>query len=269
MAELRHARPTGISVVIPHHDRPGLLRRAVDSVCAGAAERAEIIVVDDASPADPCTELPARNAAGIPVRCVRQARNRGPQAARNLGIRRARFSHVALLDSDDEFLPAKLDHLLALVDREDPDFVFHAVLGMERYARIADIWWRQGRPWLGLPWLLALLNPAPTPGVLLRRGLGLGPPGLRHAEDWAFLLHVVGPGTRVRWLAEPLARVHRAPGSLGGLSAARAAMRRGEFQARRLLCRQSGPGPRVRWLLGTLAGLARMAADRLRGRWSN
>src|ERR1700742_848593 len=103
----------GISVVIPAYNRPDALLRAIGSVRATRAGQVEIVVVDDGSAQDLRSVLPMINASGIPVRAYRFEHNRGPQAARNLGIRRSRFSHIAFLDSDDEFTADKVDTILA------------------------------------------------------------------------------------------------------------------------------------------------------------
>lgn len=261
------ARPAGLSVVIPSYGRPVELLEAVESVAAGDPARVEILVIDDATPAGPAS-LPAANRSGVPIRLIVQPRNRGPQAARNLGIRRARFSHIAFLDSDDLFEPAKIDLILQLIDSGGWDLLFHPVLGLERYGRIARRWYRQGRPIFGFRALLALLNPVATPGLVVRRKLRLGPPSLRHAEDYAFLLRYVEPQTRVRFLDEFLASVRRGQGEAGGLSADVRRMRQGEFKARRVLLKERGLSGLLRWLVGSAMGLLRMLNDRLRGRYA-
>ena len=120
----------GISVVIPAYARYDALLDAIESVATAAVKQVEIVVVDDCSPnvilAD---KLPEYNSSGIPVRVYRLAKNSGPQSARNLGVRRARFSYVAFLDSDDKFSPEKIDFLLgylkqlsnAIIPFEHPD----------------------------------------------------------------------------------------------------------------------------------------------------
>jgi len=98
-----------ISVVIPTYNRSGLLRRALLSVIAQTLSPTEIIVVDDGSSDDTaamiCEEFPK-------VSYCRQE-NRGVSSARNLGIRHATGDWIALLDSDDEWLPEKLTKQVA------------------------------------------------------------------------------------------------------------------------------------------------------------
>lgn len=262
-----HTRPTGVSVVIPTFNRCAELRRAIDSVTSLAPERTEILVIDDGSTDSAIAELSSLNAHGVPLRGYRQLHNRGPQAARNLGMRRARFSHIAFLDSDDRFRPGKVDAVLDQLALAEFDLLFHAVEGMPRYATLARLWQRHGRGLLPFHWLLALFNPAPTPSLVVRRRNRLGPPHLRHAEDWAFLMRYARPGQRVVYLDRPLAEVSRPAGSAGGLSAAAWRMRRGEFSARRVLLKSPAPGPLIRFGLGSLMGVVRVFADLLRGRY--
>ncbi len=268
MAEIgAAARPQGLSVVIPTHERGAELERAIASVTTTDPARVEIVVVDDGSTRATAASLPAHNACGVRLRIYRFVHNRGPQAARNLGIRRARFSHVAFLDSDDVFLPGKIDTVLHELQIRKVDLLFHAVLGMGRYAQLARFWVRHLRPWLPFPWLLALLNPVPTPSLVVRRARHLGPPWLRHSEDWAFLLRYARPGQQVVYLDQELAAVHRPAGTAGGLSAAAWRMRRGEFDARRVLLKSPRTGDLLRFALGSLAGATRVLADLLRGRY--
>jgi len=84
----------------------------------------EIVVVDDASSDDLSTAL-APYAGDPRVRSVRHATNKGPGAARNTGVAEARGRFVAFLDSDDAWLPAKLDRQIeAVLAASDPERVF-------------------------------------------------------------------------------------------------------------------------------------------------
>ena len=101
-----------ISVVIPTHRRPALLRAAVGSVLAQTCPADEIIVVDDA--ADAATRATVEDlaasaaASGPPLRYVANPR-RGASASRNLGVAHAAGDIVALLDDDDSWAPTYLD----------------------------------------------------------------------------------------------------------------------------------------------------------------
>src|SRR5215213_4961126 len=95
---------SAISVVIPTYNRARLLPRAIDSALAACAPGDEIIVADDGS-------TDGTEAALAPYQSrIRYLPlpHRGAAAARNAGMTAARTPLVALLDSDDEFMPDKL-----------------------------------------------------------------------------------------------------------------------------------------------------------------
>lgn len=98
----------GVSVVIPTHNRAGLIMAAVESALAQCWQPLEVIVVDDGSTDDTGARLRAISAQDSRVRSIRRDVQGGVSAARNDGIREARFPYVALLDSDDRFAPEKL-----------------------------------------------------------------------------------------------------------------------------------------------------------------
>jgi len=107
-----------VSVVIPTYNRGSLLPRAIESALAQTFSDFELIVVDDGS-TDHTSEV-VRGIADPRIRLVGDTTNRGPSAARNQGIREARCGLVAFLDSDDEWLPRKLELQLARLEG-DPD----------------------------------------------------------------------------------------------------------------------------------------------------
>jgi glycosyltransferase involved in cell wall biosynthesis len=117
MNEVRGSRERiPVSVVIPAYNRAEMVRRAVCSVNTQVRfAPAELIVVDDCS-SDGTGEVARELGAEV----VRTPRNLGEGGARNAGIAAARQPWVALLDSDDEWLPHLLhtlwplrgDHLL-------------------------------------------------------------------------------------------------------------------------------------------------------------
>ena len=96
-----------ISVVIPIYNRGNLLVRAIDSVLQQSHRNLEILAIDDCSQEDIAAAI-----AGIKdsrVRYHRHSSNLGGSAARNTGIKLAQGEYVAFLDSDDVWLPNKLE----------------------------------------------------------------------------------------------------------------------------------------------------------------
>ena len=120
-----------VSVVVPTFDRASVLPRALDSVIEQTRLPAEVIVVDDGS-TDATAELVESRFPG--VRLLRQE-NRGVSAARNRGIEASRGEWIALLDSDDEWRPRKLEMQLSALEAQ-PDL---------RICHTDEIWIRKGR----------------------------------------------------------------------------------------------------------------------------
>src|SRR5690606_16089725 len=100
-----------ISVVIPTHNRPAGTLEALGSVLAQTALPQEVVVVDDGSA--PPLILPGEMAGNPLVRRVRLESNRGAAAARNAGIAAAKGDWIAFLDSDDLWMPDKLERQTA------------------------------------------------------------------------------------------------------------------------------------------------------------
>jgi glycosyltransferase involved in cell wall biosynthesis len=100
-----------ISVVVPVLDGERYLGAAIDSILAQDHRPLEVVVVDDGS-TDGSAAL--AESYGSPVHVVRQA-NRGPAAARNLGIEAANGDYLSFLDADDLYRPGKLSTQLRVL----------------------------------------------------------------------------------------------------------------------------------------------------------
>jgi glycosyltransferase involved in cell wall biosynthesis len=104
-----------VSVVIPTYNRGGCLPETIASALAQTHAHLEIVIVDDGS-TDDTREVIARRWPNEPrIRYLRQP-NRGVSAARNHGMANARGDFVALLDSDDLWMPWKLEAQLACME---------------------------------------------------------------------------------------------------------------------------------------------------------
>lgn len=102
-----------VSVIIPTYNRSDLLKLAISSVLSQSYTDYEIIVVDDGSTDNTRKVVESFNAEAI--RYVYQ-NNMGRSAARNAGISSAKGQYIAFLDSDDIFLPSKLELQVKCLD---------------------------------------------------------------------------------------------------------------------------------------------------------
>ncbi|MEP7129899.1 MAG: glycosyltransferase family 2 protein [Sphingomicrobium sp.] len=107
-----------VSVILPVHNREDVLARAIQSVLDQTLADFELIVVDDGS-TDGSVAV-AKSFADPRIRIIELGQNRGGNAARNAGVRAATAPLIAFLDSDDTFLPPKLERAAAEFNRR-PD----------------------------------------------------------------------------------------------------------------------------------------------------
>lgn len=120
-----------ISVIIPTYNRWPVIRRAVTSVLAQTVPADELIVIDDGSVDGTVQKL--ENEFGDTLKFIGQS-NQGVSAARNSGIASATGNWIALLDSDDEWLPEKLQQQRDLLEHNDDCVLCHT----------NEIWIRNG-----------------------------------------------------------------------------------------------------------------------------
>lgn len=201
-----------VSVVMPAYRSAPYIGAALESVFAQTVTDYEIVVVNDGSPDTPDLERALAPYRGR-VHYIEQE-NRGPGAARNAGILRARGTYVAFLDSDDVWLPEYLAEQLGAL-RRDPalDLVYaDAVLfgdSLLAGKTIMEIW-----PSVGPVTLESLFKIEVAPinvcTVARREALiavGLFDEELRRAEDFHLYARLAHRGYRFGYQRKVLARV--------------------------------------------------------------
>ena len=100
-----------VAIVVPVYDAPASVERCLDSVLAHTTGRAQLIVIDDASPDLAIAPLLDRYASIGNVRILRNASNLGFTATANRGIAQASRADVVLLNADTEVGPNWLSGL--------------------------------------------------------------------------------------------------------------------------------------------------------------
>ena len=119
-----------VSVIIPTYNRKNLLKRALHSVISQTFVPQEIIVVDDGS-SDRTKDWVSERFPD--VRYIYQD-NSGVSSARNAGIKEAKGSWIAFLDSDDEWMPNKLEQQKRVINSFQEAWLCHT----------NEIWIRNG-----------------------------------------------------------------------------------------------------------------------------
>jgi glycosyltransferase involved in cell wall biosynthesis len=120
-----------VSIIIPTYNRSLKLRKAVDSVLAQSHQDFELIIVDDGSE-DNTPDIIEKQ---YPEIVYLRQENRGPAAARNMGIERASHDLLAFLDSDDWFAENKLATQIEAMAQNPSHGISHT----------NEIWFRNGK----------------------------------------------------------------------------------------------------------------------------
>lgn len=180
-----------VSVIIPAYQRADLVGRAVRSALEQRPAPVEVVVVDDCS-----TDGTAEAAEQAGARVLSLPENRGQGGARNAGIEAATEPWIALLDSDDEWLPGHLDRVWSA--REGYVLVSDSCL-MSLTRRYVGNAGRRPRVLRTPANLLWPSNPVPANCALFRRDDARAVGGFgerRLAEDLEFWLRLLerGPG---------------------------------------------------------------------------
>lgn len=114
--------PRTVSVVIPCFNGSRFLGEALASAVAQTLQPIEIIVIDDGSRPEERDHIARICAAAEPLcRAIHLPKNRGVCVARNIGIARARGTHIAFLDCDDTWVPEKLEKQVRFL-ADHPDY---------------------------------------------------------------------------------------------------------------------------------------------------
>ena len=118
-----------VSVVIPAYCSEKFIHRALDSVLSQTILPKEIIVVDDGSTDNTLNVVNSYKVEEPTIRMlVLSQPNKGAGAARNLALKHSNSKYIAFLDSDDEWLPTKLETSLQFLKTNNYDLVAHNVI---------------------------------------------------------------------------------------------------------------------------------------------
>lgn len=201
--------PPVISVVIPAYNRSSTIGISIRSVLAQTFQDFEIIVVDDGSSDN--TRDVIQSIADKRIQLICHDHNLGAAVARNTGMRVAKGEYIAWLDSDDEWLPEKLDIQLQALGVLNSG-------GRACYTAYELI--ENGKSRFYIPEhtdykkLFLACDQAPGSSLLFERSLlqeiGYLDTSLRRYEDWDWLLRYCSK-YRLVAVDQPLTRVHFTP----------------------------------------------------------
>lgn len=184
------------TIIITTHDRPLLLKRALQSLIAQTFSDFQVIIVSDSAAYIP----PYEEFLALQGRYIFVLRSGidGPAESRNMGLALAKSKYVMFLDDDDAFEPTHLESLAAAVSEQSPDILFCSfsictedrtkmppeIVSFETFS-IAD----------ATKDSVYVRNTIPNNCLVYRRDAiqnKINDPTMRIYEDWDFLLSCLG-----------------------------------------------------------------------------
>ena len=117
-----------ISIIIPFYNQENYFDSCIESALTQTYTNTEIIVVNDGSDKvfeDKLEKLQSKYPDKIKLLTQE---NKGAGAARNLGIENSKGEYIAFLDSDDFWLPNKLEHQMNILKKNKIDFIHNSYL---------------------------------------------------------------------------------------------------------------------------------------------
>lgn len=111
-----------VSIIVPVYNVEKFIEATVNSVLSQTYTDFELLLVDDCS-TDKTLEIINRFSDNR-IRLIKMEDNLGAWAARNRGLKEAKGELIAFLDSDDLWVPEKLEKEICFMKAEDAGFVF-------------------------------------------------------------------------------------------------------------------------------------------------
>jgi len=199
MTDINQSDKPLVSVIMPNYNKEGFIAEAIRSIQNQLYGNLELIIVDDVS-TDGSLKAMTRAAAGDSrIKIFSQARNMGAAAARNTGLKNSRGDCIGFCDSDDIWLPEKLDIQMRALKRNPGIDVVHGdsliidAAGNLTGEKFSSIYATEKRNKNGFIFNdLIRTNYISTSTVLFRRtcvgNLVLFPENMKWLEDWIYML---------------------------------------------------------------------------------
>lgn len=222
-----------VSVVIPYFNASATIERAVQSVLDQTVPPVELIVVDDCSDAHEAAALRRLETLSNTVTVIRHEHNGGPGQARNTGWNHAVGDWVAFLDSDDSWLPTKLELQLKAAEGAESETALiasHVTLAADDAPDVKPVFQPAALQELR-PRQLLFHNAIRTSSVMIRNDLAERfPMDQRYSEDFSLWLTVAFNDGGVFLYEQPLVVYFKSFYGDAGLSSNLVRMEIGELQ---------------------------------------
>lgn len=203
-----------VSVVMPTFNSSRYMKESIESVLNQTYSNLELLLTDDYSTDQATKQLLKDYMHRDPrVRIFLRPRNVGPAGARNYSIKKARGRYIAFCDSDDRWMPEKLERQLDFMKAHGYCLVYSAYLSCDHNGKITGIVTAPSRVSLSalkrdnkIGCLTAIYDTRPYGKVYM--------PLIRKRQDWALFLKILKQCKYAYGIKEPLAYYRNTPQSV-------------------------------------------------------
>ncbi len=127
-----------VSIITPSYNSERFIKKTIESVLSQTYTNWEMLIVDDGSTDDSPSLIEKHTRIDGRIKLLRLKRNSGVATARNTAIAEAKGRYIAFLDSDDLWMPEKLEKQLRFMGEKDAVITCTAYLKMDEPGNIKD-----------------------------------------------------------------------------------------------------------------------------------
>lgn len=117
-----------VSVILPFYNDKNYFDDCIKSVLAQTYKNLEIIIINDGSDPEYLESLQTLKNTYPEKIFLYHKENEGVSSARNLGIKKAKGKYISFIDSDDEWLPDKIEHQIKILEEKKLNFIHGSYL---------------------------------------------------------------------------------------------------------------------------------------------
>lgn len=207
-----------VSVIIPVYNRKDYIERAVESILEQTYKNIEVIIIDDGSEDGTIEILKKIEMKSNKIKVFLQ-KHKGANAARNLGMEKSKGRFLAFQDSDDEWLPDKLEKQISYMIKNNYSVCYSSFL-LDEFGRksVIPIDYDDRQKYeTDLIKVLKCYNVVSTQTLVIDRSIisevGVFDEEMPRFQDYEYIIRIIQK-KKIGYIHEPLVKVYRTPNSI-------------------------------------------------------